>query len=176
MKTTAAPEVIDLTTATNSADTVASLYLPEDFDVSEEPVLNSAVTVAHLYDGTLASSHLHAVVSIAALNGLDIATTAVALRLGHIEANPLAKLLIDWHLLWPSKVILPALTVLAVVFADRIRAWQHGSRLRAWWLVHRPGWLWKLPDLTRLSANNAAWFVAGVYSLVVVLNTITVLT
>lgn len=116
----------------------------------------------------LARSHLWAVSLIAGLNGLDILTTALCLSTGGVEGNPLARFLLENHLLWPSKVFIPALAVILVVFGDT---------LSAWWESHRPSWLPRLvlPDLSPFAVHNLAWFVVGVYSLVVVLNTLTYL-
>lgn len=114
----------------------------------------------------LAKSHLWAVSVIAVLNGLDILTTVLCMRIGGVEGNPLADFLLKNHLLWPSKVFLPALAIVLVVAGDS---------MSAWWAAHRPSWLPRvvLPDLSPFALNNVAWFVAGVYSLVVVLNTLT---
>lgn len=116
----------------------------------------------------LTRSHIWAVSFIAALNALDILTTVLCLRAGGVEGNPLADFLLQYHLLWPSKVFLPALAVVLVVFEDS---------LSSWWAAHRPSWLPRvvLPDLSPFAVNNLAWFVAGIYSLVVVMNTLTYL-
>jgi hypothetical protein len=114
----------------------------------------------------LARSHLGAVILIAVLNGLDILTTALCLRAGGVEGNPLADFLLQNHLLWPSKVFIPLLAVALVV---------SGDSMTAWWRSHRPSWHPRvvLPDLSPFALNNLAWAVVGVYSLVVVLNTLT---
>lgn len=116
----------------------------------------------------LLRSHLWAVSIIAGLNGLDIVTTALCLREGGVEGNPLAQFLLDYHLLWPSKVFLPLFAVALVLF---------GGAMTAWWQRVRPPWLPRvnLPDLSPFAVHNLAWFVCGVYSLVVVLNTLTYL-
>lgn len=120
----------------------------------------------------LIRSHLWAVGLIAALNGLDIITTLLCLRSGGVEGNPLAKFLLDYHLLWPSKIFLPIFTVALVVFGKTI-----DDAIAARWKRLRPRWLPRvnLPDLSAFAVHNLAWFVCGVYSLVVVLNTLTYL-
>jgi hypothetical protein len=130
----------------------------------------STITSADLIlPGQLHRSHLRAVVVIAVLNGLDILTTVLCLRAGGVEGNPLAQVMLDYNLLWPSKVALPLLAVVLVVAHDQIEAWGR---------AHRPRWLPRtnLPDLSRFAVHNLAWFVAGIYALVVVLNTLTYLT
>lgn len=116
----------------------------------------------------LARSHLWAVSMLAALNALDILTTVLCLRAGGVEGNPLANFLLKYHLLWPSKVFLPALAVVLVVCGDQ---------MTQWWRAHRPSWLPRinLPELSPFAVHNLAWFVAGIYSLVVVMNTLTYL-
>jgi hypothetical protein len=88
------------------------------------------------------------------------------MRQGGVEGNPLADFLLRNNILWPSKVFIPALAVALVVAGDT---------LSAWWAKRRPSWLPRvvLPDLSPFAVHNLAWFVAGVYSLVVVLNTLT---
>lgn len=108
--------------------------------------INTAEAVATLYirDDDLGRCHLHAVIAIAVLNGLDLLTTKLALDQGHTEGNPLAALLLrnPWALV-ACKVLLVAILVAAALTHRRV--------------------------LVRHVA--AAWFVAGVYALVVVLNT-----
>lgn len=108
--------------------------------------LNSSLEVLDLYtvERPLARSHLHAIVATAVLNGLDLVTTKLALDQGSTEANPIAALVLRWP------AVLIGLKVLLC------------AGLLAGALLHR--------EITpRLLA--AAWFVTGVYSLVVVLNT-----
>lgn len=92
----------------------------------------------------LRRSHLWAATAIALLNGLDIVTTRLVLDRGGIEANPIAELLIEWDFLGPLKLLLVVTTAAGAYF--------HRSTLR---LV------------------NAAWFVAGIYVLVIVSNLMT---
>ena len=123
-------------------------------------------TIEVILPRRLLRSHLWAVSLIAVLNGFDILTTILCLRQGGIEGNPLSNFLLQNHLLWPSKVFLPLFALTAVIAGD--------SMTRAWQSI-RPSWLPRLnlPDLSPLAVHNLAWFVCGVYSLVVVMNTIT---
>lgn len=77
------------------------------------------------------------------LNALDLLTTHLALQRGGIEGNPIAQALLDGDLLGPAK--------LALVVATAAGAYYGRSTLR---LV------------------NAAWFVAGLYALVIVSNSL----
>ena len=111
--------------------------------------VNTAACFSDLYtDRRLTRTHLHAVIAIAALNALDLVTTKLALDRGATEGNPVAAFMLTYPgLLIASKVLLCA-------------------GLLAGALLHR--------EITqRLLA--AAWFVPGVYSLVVVLNTVHVI-
>jgi len=104
--------------------------------------VNTADAFRDLY--TLPRTHFHAIVAVAVLNALDLLTTKIALDRGAVEGNPLAELLLRY----------PAVLVGAKVFLC-------GCLLAAA-VLHR-----------RVTASQvaAAWFVVGVYSLVVVLNT-----
>lgn len=54
---------------------------------------------------------------IVALNILDIITTLYVLGHGGVEANPLSLFLLNHHLLWPVKILLP----LSILFTTWLR-------------------------------------------------------
>jgi hypothetical protein len=129
----------------------------------------------------LQRSHLSAVITLAVLNGLDIVTTVSALRMGAVEANPFANFLLQNHLLWPLKVGLCIFTVCCVIWRERMDMGLSfiGTLLKSFWpnrmrLKLPFKFPFKVPELTPLGVNNAAWLVVGIYCLVIVLNTITV--
>lgn len=100
--------------------------------------------VAELLDQALAARRsLRFALGVAlAENVADIVTTKLALDRGAVEANPVAAFLLDWHLLWPSKVAVMLLLAL-VLFAR---------------------------EMPRPTQVYRAWFVAGVYCCVVAVN------
>ena len=95
-------------------------------------------------------SRLVAVVLIAVLNAFDLVTTYVAIAEGAHEANPIVAWMISSRLVVVVKVAICASLIIGAVVARRRR---------------------RRVTLTSLCA---AWAVVGVYSLVVVINTLSV--
>ena len=52
------------------------------------------------------------------LNILDVTTTRKVLKNGGYEANPIARLLMRFHLFLPAKVIMVLLILLIIIMAD----------------------------------------------------------
>jgi hypothetical protein len=100
---------------------------------------------------SLERSRLAAVITIAALNGVDLVTTYVAIARGAHEANPIVAWMISSHAVVVAKIAICASLVIGAVVAKR-------RKLRV-----------------SLAGLCTAWAVVGVYSLVVVINTLTVL-
>jgi hypothetical protein len=92
-----------------------------------------------------------AVVVIAVLNGFDLITTYAAIAAGAHEGNPLVAWMIESRLVVVAKVVVCGFLIAGAVLARR----------------------WK--RRVTLPALCAAWAVVGVYSLVVLLNTINLL-
>ena len=104
----------------------------------------NVATIALPTRQSIRQSHLWAATAIALLNGLDIVTTRLVLDRGGVEANPIADFLITWQLLGPLKLLLVASTAAGAYFA-----------------------------MTTMRLVNAAWFVSGIYVLVIVSNLMT---
>lgn len=90
----------------------------------------------------------HAFWLILILNILDIVITVLAIRAGASEGNPLAKFLIDTHLIYPLKVAIPGFLIYQI------------------YRIKNP------EDVGEIDARRA-WCVAGFYILVVVFNVLT---
>lgn len=89
---------------------------------------------------------------IAILNMGDIVSTYVALSMGRVESNPLAAFFLETKALIPLKIFICAWLIFGAILARQRR------------------------QMVPIGALCAAWFVAGVYGLVVVLNTIKIFT
>jgi len=98
----------------------------------------------------LQRSRLAAVIAIAVLNTFDLITTYVAIAAGAHEANPVVAWMISSRLVIVFKVAVCASLIIGALLAKRRR---------------------RRVTLTGLCT---AWAVVGVYSLVVVINTLTV--
>jgi len=98
----------------------------------------------------LQRSRLAAVVTIAVLNTFDLVTTYVAIAEGAHEANPIVAWMISSRLVIVVKVAICASLIIGAVLARRRRR------------------------RVTLVSLCAAWVVVGVYSLVVVINTLSV--
>jgi hypothetical protein len=109
----------------------------------------STLVVAERRDA-LQRSRLAAVIAIAVLNTFDLITTYVAIAAGAHEANPVVAWMISSRLVIVFKVAICASLIIGALFAKRRR---------------------RRVTLTGLCT---AWAVVGVYSLVVVINTLTV--
>ena len=92
-----------------------------------------------------------AVVVIAVLNVFDLATTYAAISVGAREGNPLVSWAISSPLVGVAKVLVCGSLILGAVVASRTRR------------------------VVSLPALCAAWAVVGIYSLVVLLNTLNLL-
>lgn len=79
------------------------------------------------------------------LNIMDTISTITVLGMGGYEANPLSALLIEWHIMWPLKILIPAMAAFKI--------WKH--------------------KLNSIFMNNLVWFVAGFYACVIMVNAIT---
>lgn len=138
-----------------------------------------AATYPAIDPARLRRSNLWAVSILAGLNGLDILTTMLCLRAGGAEGNLLARFLLEHGLMWPLKAWLTVSTVILVVAGDTITLWWAENRpewvvtFKDWWERVRPSWLPRTPDLSPFAIHNLAWFVCGIYALVVTLNTLT---
>jgi hypothetical protein len=99
----------------------------------------------------LLSSRIAGAWVIMAMNVLDVVTTALVLRKGGGEANPIAEFLIEYRLLWFLKVLIPV-WILVFTYIGRARRERVVERLYA-----------------------AVWFIAGLYSMIVVSNTMVLL-
>jgi hypothetical protein len=88
---------------------------------------------------------------IMAMNVLDVITTMLVLEKGGGEANPIAEFLIEYRLLWFLKVLIPV-WILVFTYIGRARRERVIEKLYA-----------------------AVWFVAGLYSMIVVSNTLVLL-
>jgi hypothetical protein len=99
---------------------------------------------------TLSSRILGAWV-IMLMNVLDIITTTLVLNKGGAEANPIAEFLIEYRLLWVAKVMIPC-WILVFAYIGRARRDRVVEKLYA-----------------------AIWFIAGLYSMIVVSNTLVLL-
>ena len=110
----------------------------------------SSPVVAERRDA-LQRSRLAAVIAIALLNTFDLITTYVAIAAGAHEANPVVAWMISSRVVVVFKVAICASLIIGALLARRRR--------------HR----------VTLTGLCTAWAVVGVYSLVVVLNTLTVL-
>jgi hypothetical protein len=92
-----------------------------------------------------------AIGAIVLLNAIDIVTTYVAIDMGADEGNPIVAWMISNRL-----VIVVKAAVCAGIVASAVVARRRGRRVT-------------------LAELSLAWFVVGVYTLVVVLNSITVI-
>lgn len=99
----------------------------------------------------LLSSRIVGAWVIMAMNVLDLVTTALVLSKGGGEANPIAEFLIEYRLLWVLKVLIPV-WILVFTYIGRARRDRVVERLYA-----------------------AVWFIAGLYSMIVVSNTMVLL-
>jgi hypothetical protein len=99
----------------------------------------------------LLSSRIAGAWVIMAMNVLDVITTMLVLEKGGGEANPIAEFLIEYRLLWFLKVLIPV-WILVFTYIGRARRERVIERLYA-----------------------AVWFVAGLYSMIVVSNTLVLL-
>lgn len=99
----------------------------------------------------LLSSRIAGAWVIMAMNVLDVITTMLVLEKGGGEANPIAEFLIEYRLLWFLKVLIPV-WILVFTYIGRARRERVVERLYA-----------------------AVWFVAGLYSMIVVSNTLVLL-
>lgn len=88
---------------------------------------------------------------IMVMNILDVVTTTMVLERGGAEANPIAQFLIDHRLLWIAKFAIPC-WILAFAYLGRARRERVVERIYA-----------------------AVWFIAGLYSMIVVSNTLVLL-
>lgn len=85
------------------------------------------------------------------MNVLDVITTALVLSKGGSEANPIAEFLIEYRLLWVAKILIPC-WILVFAYVGRARRDRVVEKLYA-----------------------AVWFIAGLYSMIVVSNTLVLL-
>lgn len=99
---------------------------------------------------TLSSRVLGAWV-ILLMNILDVVTTTMVLDRGGGEANPIATFLIEYRLLWIAKFMIP-FWILLFAYIGRARRERVVEKLYA-----------------------AVWFIAGLYSMIVVSNTLVLL-
>jgi hypothetical protein len=91
--------------------------------------------------------HWRGAITLLILNILDIITTYWALSIGAVEGNPIALFLITWQLLIPLKLL---------------------GCFTAIWLSR------KMTSIEGMSVAGI-WFAVGVYSLVIVLNTLMII-
>jgi hypothetical protein len=92
-------------------------------------------------------SHRAALWAIAYFNVGDVVLTKLALDRGASEGNPISAFLLDHSLLWPSKALL-MMVFGSLAFSPRTR-------------------------LATETETRRSWFVAGLYSCVVLVNTLT---
>lgn len=88
---------------------------------------------------------------IMVMNVLDVVTTSMVLRRGGVEANPISAFLIEYRVLWVAKFLVPC-WILLFAYIGRARRDRVDERLYA-----------------------AVWFVAGLYSMIVVSNALVLL-
>jgi hypothetical protein len=88
---------------------------------------------------------------ILVMNILDVITTTIVLNKGGIETNPIAEFLIEYRLLWVAKFVVP-FWIVAFAYIGRARRDRVMDKLYA-----------------------ATWFIAGLYSMIVVSNTLVLL-
>ena len=117
---------------------------------AQRPGETKALHAIERRDGTQRARYV-AVVTIAVLNVFDLITTYVAISMGAHEANPIVAWMISSRFIIVAKVLVCGALIFGALFANR-------RRLRV-----------TLPGLC------IAWAVVGVYSLVVLLNTLNVL-
>jgi hypothetical protein len=99
----------------------------------------------------LLSSRILGAWVIMVMNILDVITTTMVLDRGGGEANPIASFLIEHQVLWVLKFMIP-LWILVFTYIGRARRDRVVERLYA-----------------------AVWFIAGLYSMIVVSNTLVLL-
>jgi hypothetical protein len=99
----------------------------------------------------LLSSRIAGAWVIMVMNVLDVITTTLVLEKGGGETNPIASFLIEYRLLWFLKVLIPV-WILVFTYIGRARRDRVVERLYA-----------------------AVWFIAGLYSMIVVSNTMVLL-
>jgi hypothetical protein len=92
-----------------------------------------------------------AIAAIVLLNAIDLITTYVAIDMGADEGNPIVAWMISNRLVIAVKAV-----VCGGIVASAVVAWRQGRRVT-------------------LAELSLAWFAVGVYTLVVVLNSITVI-
>jgi len=117
------------------------------------PIVGRSPAATEVYERRDATQRARfiAVVVIAALNALDLVTTYAAIAAGAHEGNPLVSWAISSPLVAVAKVLVCGSLILGAAFARRSRR------------------------VVSLPALCTAWAVVGIYSLVVVLNAVNVL-
>lgn len=96
---------------------------------------------------------LTAVISIAVLNVLDFLTTITAFHYGATEGNPIAKFLLGYGLLWPTKALV------TIVMVGAILIQRYHTKTKPF----------------QLNQVCFMWFVTGIYACVILVNTLTLI-